>query len=378
MGLAATLPTELIETICKFASEFDFEDYDRVVVGRVPVLNQPVAASALASIPLIHPRWAFAGQTALYRRVVLTSARQYKQFQESLMAFPYNAVHVRGLRIEWGRRDFGGYEGYAYHVLGWFYEMEIQHLVRLCPCLEAFSASETCLPISREGIDALSMVNGMRYMTWRSEEVWKYTAAILRAHSGWKHLEALTLRSIVLELAIALLAPVTNLKTVRLHQMEHWTAAGWVASLERAAGSSTDFRLTGKRATGLPINHLVALLHEIGANLTTLHLTAITPPFPDEENRNLPIQSLPVIFTLAPCLQELQFKTDNDEALPDETSESPYKWRSESLVWFQLDIPIRLHASVYYRIKQTAFPRFKAPLIFRSLEKYDDSDVLVL
>src|ERR1700737_1835895 len=119
MGLAATLPTELIETICKFASEFDFEDYDRVVVGRVPVLNQPVAASALASIPLIHPRWAFAGQTALYRRVVLTSARQYKQFQESLMAFPYNAVHVRGLRIEWGRRDFGGYEGYAYHVLGW-------------------------------------------------------------------------------------------------------------------------------------------------------------------------------------------------------------------------------------------------------------------
>src|SRR5215471_6947323 len=125
----ANLPTELIELSCLWAAEIAFKESELRKVSdsywddRCPKDN--FLHSALSPLPLIHPRWTPSGQKALYRYIKLSTADQYKAFQDSLTTYPNNGEHVRAVIIQWEMGDFGGPDGYAYKVLGWFHEMDI-------------------------------------------------------------------------------------------------------------------------------------------------------------------------------------------------------------------------------------------------------------
>ena len=146
----ATIPTELIELICSWAVESAFEESElREAAGKSLSREDSVLCSTLSRLPLIHPRWTVAGQGALYRYVKLWTADRCKAFQDSLTMYPNNGIHVRAIMIHWGEADFGGPDGYAYKVLGWFHEMEIQHLIRLCPRLQRFESREAASALHR-------------------------------------------------------------------------------------------------------------------------------------------------------------------------------------------------------------------------------------
>ena len=179
MGLVAALPTELIEVICSLCAESIFGES-----GNQEYLDHDEFESTLLySLPLIHPRWTIPGQKALYRYVRLPTADRYNAFQESLAMFPYNGEYVRAIYIDWGHEDFGGPDGYAYKVLGWFHEMEIQQVVRLCPRLELFDPGRKSPAISQEGIAALKSITGIRSIAWRGVDFHKDAPAVVLAHT---------------------------------------------------------------------------------------------------------------------------------------------------------------------------------------------------
>lgn len=195
MTTLATLATELIEFICEFAAEYAREDWE-FSLGPDGGGNgsqdrkKNFVSRFLVGLPLIHPRWTVPDQKALYRYVCLTDAVRYKAFQESLTQYPHNGRYVRGLFIDWGGQDFGGPDGYSYKVLGWFHEMEIQQVVRLCPFVERFHPGKFSPVISQEGIAALGSIDCIRSIAWRRAEFQKYGDTVNRAQSSWRFLEA--------------------------------------------------------------------------------------------------------------------------------------------------------------------------------------------
>jgi len=227
MTTLATLPTELIELICEWVADYVLEDWE---FGDGPPCDssssrfgrdeetQRILSRQLVGLPLVHSRWAIPGQKALYRSVVLPNAVSYKAFQDSLTAFPQNGSYVRAISIHWGNRDYGGHDGYSYKVLGWFHEMEIQQLVRLCPFLECFHPGYDSPVISQEGIAALGNIDSIRAMTWRPTEFLQYGEAVNRAQSGWHRLETIEILGHLWENDFKFIQPISNrLRTLKFH-----------------------------------------------------------------------------------------------------------------------------------------------------------------
>ena len=198
MDYTGRLPTEIIEEICDILAkdipakdtslEFLFAD-----VGPSHRINEPLKlvnpSARLSSLPLIHSRWHVPGQKALYCYISLRTADQYKRLQDCLSLHPKNGVYIREIAIHWGLHDFGGPDGYSYKVLGWFHEMEIQEVMRLCPHLLSFQASPEAPVISREGIAALGTIETIRRIVWRMVDIQQYWDTIAQNHANWEQLQ---------------------------------------------------------------------------------------------------------------------------------------------------------------------------------------------
>ena len=185
MDYTKCIPVEIIEQICLALAD------DPLPMSLMTTI--PSSSTLLSALPLINSRWHLSGQKALYRHIVLETADQYKCFQDCLTLHPGNGIYIRSIAIDWGFKDFGGPDGYSYKVLGWFHEMEIQQVVRLCPFLESFYPAQYAPVISREGIAALGTIGSMRCIHWRAVDVKQYGDTILQAHSNWKQLEEVEL-----------------------------------------------------------------------------------------------------------------------------------------------------------------------------------------
>jgi hypothetical protein len=182
-----TLPSDIVELICSHVVELALADFQlaRFLVNDIESLIpcQHFKSWSLKSLLLIHSLWTLPGTKALYRYIFLTTADEYKAFHQSLESYPTNRRYVRSITIRWGPKDFGGPDGYAYKVLGWWYEMEIEHLIRLCPRLESFDPGSRSIVISREGIAALGDLTELRSIGLRRVDVERRTKESLILNS---------------------------------------------------------------------------------------------------------------------------------------------------------------------------------------------------
>jgi hypothetical protein len=172
-----TIPIDVVELICSHIVDLAFAEFELAdFILREDDSLEPYRrfkSWSLKSLPLIHPLWRLPGTTALYRHVFLTSADQYKAFHQSLESSTTKRPFVRSITIRWGPHDFGGPEGYAYKVLGWWYQMEIEHLIRLCPRLESFDPGSRSIVITEEGIAALGDLTELRAIVLRPVDIEK-------------------------------------------------------------------------------------------------------------------------------------------------------------------------------------------------------------
>ena len=183
MDYTTLLPIEILEKICLTLAPA------RYTKNTLPTPSRSPRTAVLAALPLISSRWHVSGQKALYRDISLETADQYKLFQDSLTLNPQNGMYVRALCIIWGiKDDFGGPDGYSYKVLGWFHEMQIEQVIRLCPLLEFFFPSSFAPVISGEGIAALGTIPTIKFIIWRGVDVQQHMDIILQAHANWKDL----------------------------------------------------------------------------------------------------------------------------------------------------------------------------------------------
>jgi hypothetical protein len=322
-----TLPTELIELICLWAAESAFEESE---VREFPDLywvdssqKDRFLCSTLYPLPLIHPRWTASGQKALYRYVKLSTADRYKAFQDSLTTYPNNGDHVRAVIIQWETGDFGGPDGYAYKVLGWFHEMDIQHVIRLCPRLEHFDPGQNSFVISQEGMAALGTLNGVRSIAWRNEDFHRDANAV-QINLRWSQLETFRIHKTLDSLHISMMLPIFNrIKKLIIHDSMGESQLPWssMESLRNLELSSSSHHT---------INSPLKILRQCPTQLT--HLTI--------RNRELDFSDLSMILNLESRLQYIQitlmFRPE------DQVSDKDNLLHSDSLV------EMIVHPSLYY------------------------------
>lgn len=345
----ASIPTELIELICSFvtASVYQVSEFsDRVEGWRLK--KDCFLSRYLVSLPLIHPRWTPVGQKSLYQYVKLPTADYYEAFQQSLTKFPYNGEYVRAISIQWGCQDFGGPDGYAYKVLGWFHEMEIQHVIRLCPNLESFDPGGWSPVISQEGITALGTIKGIRSIAWRDVEFQQNADAVLRALSSWHKLESLQLFSHVDGKFEPTLQPIFNcIKTLKLHdsglmrQLPLWSLAN-LRHLDLVFSIYQE-------------HNFVKVIKVTGAQLTKLTIREF----------KLPLTNLSLIFTYAQRLEFLGLLISNTQPIAPLDCEDPNQWHSDSLIEFRYEwLDRRLgelsaDTGIKSRMRRENFPRLR-------------------
>ena len=170
-----TLPLDIVELICLSVVELASADFELASFVHDDIESlapcQAFKSWSLQSLPLIHPLWRLPGTSALYRCIVLTTADEYKAFHQSLESWPTNRQYVRAITIRWRPEDFGGPDGYTYKVLGWWYEMEIEHLIRMCTRLESFDPGLRSIVMTQEGIEALADLTELRTIGLRLVDV---------------------------------------------------------------------------------------------------------------------------------------------------------------------------------------------------------------
>ena len=365
MTTLATLPTELIELICgcvvnhvRERWEFDFDPQNIRHLG--------LLSRYLSGLPLIHSRWTVPGQKALYRFIILPTAHRYKAFQDSLTAFPHNGLYVREIFLHWGSLDFGGPDGYSYKVLGWFHEMEIQQLVRLCPLLEIFHPGEYSPVIGQEGIAALGNIDSIRAISWRPTEFQQYGDAVDRAQSGWNRLDTLEIMGKMRAADFRYVQPVSDrLRTLRIHENQKGLAshfASWsLKNLQELDLPTREF---------LPNADITRIIELAGSRLITL-----TIPYPSPDQ----LEILATVFKLTPRLRNLRIavgavlsEEDGSEQLQvrgrlNQPQTTPFQlWCSKSLrsVRFELSDSSPIHRSI-----QLAFDIFMLRDAFPNLRK---------
>jgi len=275
MTTLANLATELIELVCEFAAEYAREDWEfRLGSNGDANVRASFVSRHLVGLPLIHPRWTVPGQKALYRYVCLMNAVRYKAFQESLTQYPHNGRYVRALLIDWGIQDYGGPDGYSYKVLGWFHEMEIQQVVRLCPFLEQFYPGRNSPVISQEGIAALGSVDSIRSITWRRADFQKYGDAVNRAQSSWPHLDTVEIFESLTEDDFKYVRNIsTRLRSLKVHN----TQLEYELQKNRELWSFCNLREFHLSMSSLPIGWTTPpILRFCGSNITTLSLPSNT------------------------------------------------------------------------------------------------------
>lgn len=344
-----TLPTELIELICLWAAESAYEESE---FREFPDLywadccqKDRFLYSTLYPLPLIHPRWTASGQKALYRYIKLSTADRYKAFQDSLTTYPNNGDHVRAVIIQWEMGDFGGPDGYAYKVLGWFHEMDIQHVIRLCPRLEHFDPGQNSFVISQEGMAALGALNRIRSIAWRNEDFHKDANAV-QINFRWSQLETFRIHKTLDSLHISMMLPIFNrIKKLIIHDSMIESQLPWssMESLRNLDLSSSSFHTNSS-----PLK----VLRQFATQLT--HLTI--------RNRGLDFSDLSMILSVESCLQYIQITLMLHQ---DQISDKDNPLRSDSLVemvvcpslYFMFPIDSDQDQCLMSRVRMENFPR---------------------
>jgi hypothetical protein len=321
----ATLPTELIELLCSLAAEVAIEESElRESIARTYAdLRDPaneLKSFSLSSLPLIHPRWTIAGTKALYRNIYLDTADQYKAFQNSLTSYPDNGNHVRRLSIRWYKGDYGGPDGYAYKVLGWFHQMEIQNVIRMCPRLEYFDPGRDSPVVSQEGIAALGTLSELRLVAWRNVDFQTNAKTVIEIISRWRQPETLRLYSLDKK-AVKMMHPIFNqISTLTVH--DHNLALD-LTLLSLKNLRHLDLAYTAQSRPQK--NHLLQIISKYGTNLT--HLTI--------RDDNTPIWFVSKILLLAPRIQFLYIAISREGFLGQFGGLGKGEdgmWRSDTLV----------------------------------------------
>lgn len=320
----ASIPTELIELICSVAVQSAIDDFEFIeAASRLDAhLWTPadLRSFALFSLPLIHPRWTIAGTKALYRYVNLNTADQYKAFENSLVSYPNNGNRVRVISIRWYRGDFGGPDGYAYKVLGWFHEMEIQNLIRLCPRLECFEPGHNSPVISQEGIAALGTLTGLRSIVWRNADFHTNVDAVIQIILRSKQLDTLRLYTVDTR-PLQMMQPVFHrIKKLIVHDGEFAFRLPW-SSFENLR----DLDLAYVRSFRVGPTDLLQVLYKCDVKLT--HLTI--------RDDSMPISKVPEILRLASGVQFLYIKLWFDDGAHGKSeiyeADEGKRWRSNTL-----------------------------------------------
>jgi hypothetical protein len=208
-----TLPIDVIEQICFLTAKgafLDFEASDFLALYHASIRPcKRFKASSLWSLPLIHPLWRLPGTKVLYRYICITTADEYKAFHRTLELNPTNRQYVRVITIRWGEEDFGGPDGYAYKVLGWFHQIEIQHLIRLCPFLESIDIAHDCPVISPEGIAALGSLTELRSIGLRNVDFQRDSDSVIQVLLNARSLDSLRLYHVADDF-FEMLAPIAS------------------------------------------------------------------------------------------------------------------------------------------------------------------------
>src|SRR5271155_2828572 len=358
MDYTKCLPVEIIEQICLALAD------DPLPMSLMT--NIPSSSTLLSALPLINSRWHLSGQKALYRHIVLGTADQYKCFQDCLTLHPGNGIYVRSISIDWGFKDYGGPDGYSYKVLGWFHEMEIQQLIRLCPLLERFHPGQDSPVIGQEGIAALGNIDSIREITWRPTEFQQYGDAVNRAQSSWRHLETIEILGYMRKDDFKYIQPVSNrLRTLKIHDHQQDLPShfeSWSLDNLRELDLST--------RELLHVADITRIFETCGSNVV-----ALTIPYP--AHTQLPI--LTTIFNRTPRLRHLKivirpvmWSEDWSERLQIRNQFTLFRettfdsWRLESLRSVRFEVHRK---SPVPKSLDLAFNSFMRPQAFPNLRK---------